>query len=131
MSLNPVYAALSIAASAALVVGGQSATLAQTPAEFYKGKTVTMLIGSAPGGGYDALGRAVARHLPKHIPGSPTVVVQNMSGAGGIIPANTLYNVSAKDGTVIGTVNNTVPFEPMFTAGGVGEPRGKFCRREW
>lgn len=99
---------------AAAVLASAAGAQAQAPAEFYKGKTVTMVIGSAPGGGYDALGRAVARHLPKHIPGNPTLVPQNMSGAGGIIPGNHLYRVAAKDGTVIGTVNNTVPFEPMF-----------------
>ncbi len=99
---------------AAAVLASAAGAQAQAPAEFYKGKTVTMVIGSAPGGGYDALGRAVARHLPKHIPGNPTLVPQNMSGAGGIIPGNHLYRAAAKDGTVIGTVNNTVPFEPMF-----------------
>ena len=104
----------SFAFLAALSVAGAGMALAQTPAEFYKGKTVTMVIGSAPGGGYDALGRAVGRHLSKHIPGNPTIVTQNMSGAGGIIPANHIYRVAAKDGSVIGTVNNTVPFEPMF-----------------
>ena len=73
-----------------------------------------MLIGSAPGGGYDAMGRAVSRHIGKHIPGNPVVVVQNMSGAGGIIPTNYLYKMGAKDGSVFGTVNNTTPFEPLI-----------------
>jgi tripartite-type tricarboxylate transporter receptor subunit TctC len=109
MGIRTVFS-FGIAAGLLLTASAQ----AQTPAEFYKGKSVTMLIGSAPGGGYDALGRAVGRHLPKHIPGNPSIVPQNMSGAGGIIPANHLYRVAAKDGSVIGTVNNTVPFEPMF-----------------
>lgn len=100
-------------------VAGMIATLplaarAQSGAEFYRGKTVTLLIGSAPGGGYDAMGRAVSRHIGKHIPGNPTVIVQNMSGAGGIIPTNHLFKIAAKDGSLIGSVNNTTPFEPLL-----------------
>ena len=106
---NPTFAALVALAALSVPFGAQ----AQTPAEFYKGKTVTMVIGSAPGGGYDAMGRAVARHIGKHIPGNPTVVTQNMSGAGGIIPTNHMFKIAAKDGTIIGTVNNTTPFEPL------------------
>jgi tripartite-type tricarboxylate transporter receptor subunit TctC len=87
---------------------------AQSVAEFYKGKTVSMIVSSAPGGGYDALARAVAPHLSRHIPGNPTIVVRNMSGAGGIVAVNHLFNVAAKDGTVIGNVQNTTPFEPLF-----------------
>ena len=106
---NRLLGATLVAVAAMLPVCAQ----AQSPADFYKGKTVTLLIGSAPGGGYDAMGRAVSRHIGKHIPGNPVVVVQNMSGAGGIIPTNHLFKVAAKDGTVIGTVNNTTPFEPL------------------
>ncbi len=103
----------------AVAFAGILATLAlpakaQSTADFYKGKTVTILIGSAPGGGYDALGRAVSRHIGKHIPGNPVIIVQNMSGAGGIIPTNYLFKMAAKDGSVIGTVNNTTPFEPLI-----------------
>ena len=87
---------------------------AQPVAEFYKGKTVTLIVSSAPGGGYDALARTVAPHLSRHIPGNPTVVVRNMSGAGGIVAVNHLFNVAAKDGTVIGNVQNNTPFEPLF-----------------
>src|SRR4051794_26863886 len=74
---------------------------AQGVADFYKGKTITMAISSAPGGGYDALGRAVTRHIGRHIPGNPNVIVQNMPGAGGIVAGNTLFRISAKDGTVM------------------------------
>jgi len=103
----------------AVALAGMIATLpraakAQSAADFYKGRTVTMMIGSAPGGGYDAMGRAVSRHIGKHIPGNPVVVVQNMSGAGGIIPTNYLFKMAAKDGSLIGTVNNTTPFEPLI-----------------
>jgi tripartite-type tricarboxylate transporter receptor subunit TctC len=91
-----------------------SSAFAQTPAEFYKGKAVTLLISSASGGGYDTLARTVANHLGRHIPGSPSVIVKNMSGAGGIIATNNLYNVAPKDGTTIGGVQNNTPFEPLF-----------------
>ncbi|MEA2987917.1 MAG: hypothetical protein QOG83_628 [Alphaproteobacteria bacterium] len=91
-----------------------SSAHAQTPADFYKGKTVTLLLSSATGGGYDALARTLANHLGKHIPGSPQVIVKNMAGAGGIVATNHLYNVAAKDGTVVGGVQNNTPFEPLF-----------------
>jgi tripartite-type tricarboxylate transporter receptor subunit TctC len=87
---------------------------AQSPAEFYKGQTVTIILSSAPGGGYDAVARTLAQHLPKHIPGNPQVVVKNMPGAGGIVAANFLYNVAPKDGLTIGGLQNNVPFEPLY-----------------
>jgi tripartite-type tricarboxylate transporter receptor subunit TctC len=88
--------------------------LAQSPADFYKGQTVTIVLSSAPGGGYDAVARTLAQHLPKHIPGNPQVVVKNMPGAGGIVAANFLYNVAPKDGLTIGGLQNNVPFEPLY-----------------
>jgi tripartite-type tricarboxylate transporter receptor subunit TctC len=87
---------------------------AQAPADFYKGQTVTIILSSAPGGGYDAVARTLAQHLPKHIPGNPTVVVKNMAGAGGIVAANYLYTVAPKNGLTIGGLQNNVPFEPLF-----------------
>ena len=93
---------------------GPGPALAQSPADFYKDQTVTIILSSAPGGGYDAVARTLATHLPKHIPGSPTVVVKNMAGAGGIVAANFLYNVAPKDGLTIGGLQNNVPFEPLF-----------------
>src|SRR5262245_43317213 len=64
--------------------------------DFYKGKTVSLLIGYSVGGGYDAYGRLLARHLGKHVPGNPSVVPQNMSGAGSLKAANYLYSVAPK-----------------------------------
>jgi tripartite-type tricarboxylate transporter receptor subunit TctC len=87
---------------------------AQPVAEFYKGKTVSLIVSSSTGGGYDTLARTIAKHLGKHIPGNPTVVVRNMPGAGGIVATNHLYNVAARDGTVIGGVQNNTPFEPLI-----------------
>ena len=83
-------------------------------AEAYKGRTATVVVSSSPGGGYDTLSRAIARHIGKHLPGNPTVVVQNMPGAGGIVATNYMYSVAAKDGLVIAGVQNNAPLEPLF-----------------
>jgi tripartite-type tricarboxylate transporter receptor subunit TctC len=105
-----------IAALAAAIALGAPPAWAQSVADFYRGKTVTLLISSATGGGYDTLSRSIARYLPKHIPGNPGVIVRNMPGAGGITATNSLYNQQARDGTVIGGVQNNTPFEPLFGA---------------
>ena len=88
--------------------------LAQTPAEFYKGRTVNMIVSSSPGGGYDTLSRAVARFLPKHIPGNPGVVVRNMPGAGGIVATNHIAKAAPRDGLTFAGVQNNTPFEPLL-----------------
>ncbi len=87
---------------------------AQSVADFYRGKQINLIVAASTAGGYDTYGRAVARHLGEHIPGKPTVVVQNMPAAGGLGAANHTYNVAAKDGTVITLFQNTVPLEPFF-----------------
>jgi len=81
---------------------------------YYEGKTVRIVVGLAPGGGFDTYARVIGRHIGKHIPGNPTVVVRNMPGAGGIVAANHLYNAAERDGTVIACVQNNVPFEPLY-----------------
>lgn len=70
--------------------------------DFYKGKTVTFVVGFAAGGGFDTYTRLIARHIAKHIPGDPTVVVENRTGAGSLIAANYIFNQAPRDGTVIG-----------------------------
>jgi tripartite-type tricarboxylate transporter receptor subunit TctC len=70
--------------------------------EFYRGKTLTFVVGFAAGGGFDTYTRLIARHIGKHIPGNPTVVVENRTGAGSLVAANYLFNQAPKDGTVIG-----------------------------
>ena len=72
-----------------------------------------IVVSTSTGGGYDAMARAIARHIGKHIPGNPTVVVRNMPGAGGITAVNWLYNAAEKDGTVLGLVQNGTPLEPL------------------
>jgi tripartite-type tricarboxylate transporter receptor subunit TctC len=104
-----------IAVAALALAGAGSLTVqAQPAADFFKGKTISMVVSSSPGGGYDVLSRTVARHLPKHIPGAPIVAVRNMPGAGGIVATNYLYNVASKDGLTIGGVQNNTPFEPLL-----------------
>jgi tripartite-type tricarboxylate transporter receptor subunit TctC len=83
-------------------------------ADFYKAKSITLLIPSGPGGGYDRYGRLVARHISKHIPGQPTIVPQNMPGAGGVVAANYLYARSPKDGTAFAIIQNGVPFKKLL-----------------
>jgi len=82
--------------------------------DFYKGKTVSLLIGYSVGGGYDTYGRLVARHLGKHIPGNPIIVPQNMTGAGSLKAANYLYSVAPKDGSVIGTFSRSQGIAPLI-----------------
>jgi tripartite-type tricarboxylate transporter receptor subunit TctC len=87
---------------------------AQSVADFYKGKNVSLVVSTSTGGGYDAMARAISRHIGRHIPGNPTVLVRNMPGAGGITAVNYLYNAAEKDGTVLGLVQNGTPLEPLF-----------------
>jgi len=86
----------------------------QNTADFYRGKTVTLVVGYSSGGGYDTYTRILARHLGKHIPGNPAIVVQNMPGAGSLKMANYLYNVAPKDGTVLGTFSRGMAMEPLI-----------------
>jgi tripartite-type tricarboxylate transporter receptor subunit TctC len=101
-----------------LLFGASSAALAQTPAEFFRGKTVSLLVGFGPGGEDDLWARIVARHLSTHIPGNPNVVPVHTPGSGGLLVANRLYNTAMKDGSVIGMINRGIPFEPLL--GGQG-----------
>src|SRR3979490_3209837 len=82
---------------------------AQTVADFYRGKTLTMVVGTSPGGDYDLRLRMVARHIGRHIPGNPTVVVNNMPGGGGLVVANWLANIAPKDGSVIVAITQNLP----------------------
>ena len=71
---------------------------------FYKGKTIRMIVGLAPGGGYDTYSRLIARHMSRYIPGNPAIVVENMDGAGSVIAANHIYKVAKPDGLTIGDI---------------------------
>jgi tripartite-type tricarboxylate transporter receptor subunit TctC len=116
-----------IAASALLILTPVAAA-AQTVEDFYRSRTVELIVGSGAGGGYDLNARLLARHLGKHIPGQPTLVVNNLPGAGGIRAANLLYNVSPRDGSVIATFSNAMITEPLL-----GSDASKFdpARYSW
>ena len=101
-------------AASALALLSIPAAYAQSPAEFYKGRTVDFMVGYSVGGGYDVYARLIARHLGKHIPGNPMVVPKNMEGAGSLRLANWLYNVAAKDGSVFGTIGRGTGFDPLL-----------------
>ncbi len=92
----------------------QSPLAAQGTADFYRGKTVTLTVGYSAGGGYDTYARILARHMGRHIPGNPAIVVQNAPGAGSLKAANYLYNVAPKDGTAIGMFGRGIALEPLI-----------------
>ena len=81
---------------------------------YFKDKQIRLIVGSAPGGGYDAYGRLLAQYMRSHIPGNPTIIVQNMPGAGSLVAANYIYNVAPKDGTFIGAVNAMLATDPLL-----------------
>jgi len=96
--------------------------------DFYKGRTISLVIASNASGGYDTYGRLLARYLPRHLAGNPSVVAQNMPGAGGVRGANYLYNVAAKDGTVIGIFDQAVFLDQLL---GVPGLRGDVRNFNW
>jgi tripartite-type tricarboxylate transporter receptor subunit TctC len=102
--MNSVWKTIGLASCGAILATAAMADVG----EFYKDRTVTLVISTGAGGGYDATARVVARYLPKHLPGAPTIVAKNMPGAGNVLAANYMYNVAPKDGTVIATLAQAV-----------------------
>jgi tripartite-type tricarboxylate transporter receptor subunit TctC len=111
-----------------LLVGVALAALAEGAAadDFYRGKTLRLIVPSEVGGGYDLYARSFATHVRRHIPGEPLIVVQNMPGGGGLQAANWLFNIAPKDGLAIGLIQRGVPFYPYF-----GDPNAKFVPTEF
>ena len=99
---------------AGILTAVPAAAFAQTPAEFYRGKTVELVIAYSVGGGYDQYARIIARHIGKHIPGNPRVVPQNMPGAGGMRAANWLQGAAPKSGLVFAATSRAMAFEPLL-----------------
>src|ERR1044071_6739478 len=95
-------------------------------ADFYRGKTVRIIVGFTAGGGYDAYSRLIGRHLHKHIPGNPNVLVDNMAGAGSILAANHINNLTPKDGTIIGNISGQIILEQLFVNAAVQYDMTKF-----
>lgn len=100
-----------------LAVLGGGAAVAEDVGDFYRGKTIQVVVGYGPGGGNDVYARLLARHMSRFIPGNPTMVVQNMPGAGSLRAANYLYNVAPKDGTVFGTFARNLPLVGVIGGG--------------
>jgi len=94
--------------------------------DFYQGKTIRIIVGYSPGGGYDALARMLGRHMGKHIPGHPTFVVENMTGAGSLLSANYMYRVAKPDGLTIGHFNGGLVFNQVLGQPGVEFDAQKF-----
>jgi tripartite-type tricarboxylate transporter receptor subunit TctC len=111
-----------------LLVTSSAAFAEENAAEFYKNKAITLVIGADPGGTYDIPGRLLARHLPRHIPGSPRMVVQNMPGAGGALAANYINSTAPQDGTVLMNLLNTIV---LAHALGRVKVQGDLTRLQW
>src|ERR1700710_1442838 len=90
---------------------------ADAVSDFYTGRTINLVIGYAPGGGYDLYARTLGRHIGRHIPGRPNIVVQNMPGAGSIKAANFLYTIAPKDGTTFGGFSRGAVIDPLLGRG--------------
>ena len=96
------------------LIGMIAPVLGQAQGEFYKGKVVELYVGYSVGGGYDVYARLLARHMGKHLPGSPVIVPKNMEGAGSLRLANWLYKAAPKDGSVFGTIGRGIAFDPLL-----------------
>ncbi len=88
-------------------------------APYFEGKRITFLVGVGPGGGYDRMARLFAKHLPKYIPGKPTIIIENMPGAASILAANRVYNIAKPDGLTIGVPQRGMPFAQLLKVEGV------------
>lgn len=109
MSVFNIRSALAAGSLAGLLVAFATPAVADPVEHFYKGKNINFLVGVSPGGGYDLDLRMVARHIVKYIPGKPTAVPQNMTGATGLVMANFVYRVAPRDGTTIALIQNGLP----------------------
>jgi len=103
------------------VLACPGAARADSIADFYRGKTLTLMIGSGVGGGVDQVARAVGRHLGRHVPGNPTVVPRNLGGSGGLQVLNHIQAIAPKDGSTIGVVLPSLVFDPLFTGKVAGQ----------
>jgi tripartite-type tricarboxylate transporter receptor subunit TctC len=115
-----------IGAVLAMPLTGAAQAQSNSVADFYRGKTINMIVGYSAGGGYDIYARLIAPYLTKHLPGNPSVVVQNMDGAGSLKATNYLYNVAPKDGTAIGTFGRGLAMEPLIGGAGTQFDATKF-----
>lgn len=104
----------SVLGASILLSAGVPASAQDAVEQFYQGKTVTVVIGSAPGGGYDTFGRLLARYMGRHLPGHPTVLPRNMPGASSYLAANYVFAIAPRDGTTIAAVTAGALLQPLF-----------------
>ncbi len=97
-----------------------------TAADFYKGKTITLITSTGVGGTYDIVARLIARYMPHYIPGNPTIIVQNMPGGGNVLATNYMYNIAPKDGTAIATIHSAMPLHQVLDPDGVRYDASRF-----
>jgi tripartite-type tricarboxylate transporter receptor subunit TctC len=102
-----------LAALVLLLASGPPPSRALAQDDFYRGKTITIVIPIGPGGAYDAYARLVSRHLGKHLPGNPTIIARNMPGAGGVIASNYMYNSAPQDGTTLTIITSSFANEQI------------------
>lgn len=95
-------------------------------AAFYKGKTITLITSTGPGGTYDLVARLIARHMPRYIPGHPVMIVENMPGGGNVLATNYMFNIAAKDGTAIATIHSAMPLHQVLDPADVRYDADKF-----
>ncbi len=119
-------ASFAVASFASATLSGAGTAAAQSVAEFYKGNTIRIVIWAAAGGEYDIHAKLVSRHIGKHIPGNPTVIATQMTGGGGLVAANHLYNVAPKDGTALGMMVSSLPFLQAIELDGVKFDAARF-----
>lgn len=94
--------------------------------DFYQGKTITIVTSTGAGGAYDLMARTISRHLPRHLPGAPTLVIRNMPGGGHTLATNYMFTTAPRDGTHIATVNNSIPLHQVLDGRGVRFDARKF-----
>ena len=109
--------AVSISAIIAWMVCVPGISAAQS--DFYEGKTIRIIVGFSPGGGYDALARMLSRHMPKYIPGRPTIIVENMTGAGSLLAANHIFKVAKPDGLTFGHFSGGFAYSQVMGQPGI------------
>lgn len=113
------FGVCALALSSIILLFAHGAVPAQSVAEFYRGKTIKMVISTMAGGEYDLWARLIVRHMGKHLLGNPNFIAVNMPGAGGITAANHLFNVAEQDGTVIGMIGRNLPYQALVQQKGI------------
>ena len=123
-----VFRRVGFVAVAVAAITGANAVFAQTPEQFFKGKSVDIIIGYPPAGSNDTYARLLARHIGKHIPGNPSIIPKNMPGAGSFLAIGNVYNIAPKDGTILAIGAPTAPLDEKLGTPGV---RFKTAELNW